>query len=237
METTVPTSPPEREPDPIADMTAAEAAELRGLFAGNAVVDHAEAALRSFGVEDGQPERTVTVEVLTPALLAEEEQRRRVEAREQGVSFEPIPANAKVAIVARVGGHLGGVWDTDADWMCTRADLLVAMLRSASDLAADGEAELLMPTPDVLAALDGRPDATYWTAPMGLRADQLRRGMLVDDFTFVGRRELVREVTDCDADDCVWGDSCTVVVVDGSEAVHFADWNPFVARIPCGGSL
>lgn len=156
--------------------------------------------------------RTVSLETLTPALLAEEEQRRRVEAREQGVSFEPIPAAAKVAVVARVNGLLGGVWDTDADWMATRADLLVAMLRSASDLAADGEAELLMPTPDVLAALDGRPDAQLLTAPVWVLAMDVTPGMLLAPESAAPQRQ-VTGMPKCTDPDCVYG-SCTVFVVD-----------------------
>lgn len=162
--------------------------------------------------------RTVSLETLTPALLAEEEQRRRVEAREQGVSFEPIPAKAKVVVVARINGLLGGVWDTDADWMATRADLLVAMLRSASDLAADGEAELLMPTPDVLAALDGRPDAQLLTAPVHVLALDIDPGMVLAP---LGRAEaLVSDRGPCTLVGCDEGASCVVLVVDGKRQHH-----------------
>jgi hypothetical protein len=181
-----------------------------------------------------EPERrTVSLEVLTPALLAEEEGRRRTEAAETGVSFEPIPAAAAVAVVARVDGLLCGVFDDDTGWRCKGPDLLAALLRSGRDLADDGDAELLMPTPDVLAALDGKPNDALWTSEITMRADQLEPGWAITNYAAEGAAAVVTAVDDqCQDETCPWHGTCIAVTAGGLEPLHVSTWSTFEVRIP-----
>lgn len=94
--------------------------------------------------------RTVSLEVLTDDL------RGLASAPETGAVL-PV---AVVGVVLRVDGEAVAVPEVDAEWRASYlrpADVLERLLRQARYYADDADdAELLMPGPDVLAALEGR---------------------------------------------------------------------------------
>lgn len=177
-------------------------------------LDEDRARLRELDAPAEPEKRTVSLETLTPALVDEEDARRRVEAREQEVSVELLPADAKVGVVLRVDGLLAAIVTTDSDWSM-RADaveLLEALLQDMRGYAVDGDARLLMPAPDVLAALDGRPDAQLLTAPVHVLAMDIKAGMLLAPESAAPQR-LVTGTPKCTDPECVYG-SCAVFIVD-----------------------
>jgi hypothetical protein len=182
--------------------------------------------------------RTVGLEVLTAEL-------RFV------YSAEPIPAEAKVAIVLRESGEPVLIADTDVPWTLgilgpvkALRGLLTEMISGKNRLEReDGRpVELLMPTPDVLAALAGHPvggytaalDMTYGTAPIG---SLLRTETAVDGAGDLVWQELTAR-TECPDDDCpaqregVQRADCRVVIIGGRGGEHVARWWPVSARVP-----
>lgn len=174
--------------------------------------------------------RTVSIEVLTDELrgLAEEHK-----------------TTARVGVVLRVGGEAVRVPEVDVTWGSRHrqpADVLAALLRQARHYTDEDEklavAELLMPTPDVLTALAGTTDATFWTAPITILAEHVQAGWrLVGEVDGTGETtEQVAAVADCDDASCHWHEDCKILTVDvhnlGVQPVHFAGWSSLTVRIP-----
>lgn len=171
--------------------------------------------------------RTVSLEVLTAEML------RFVPP---GTYTELLVATT-VGIVLRVSGEPVAVPETDVDWPREHrqpADVLAQMLQQARFYASDaGDGELLMPTPDVLAALSGSTGATFWTGPVPTRADAIEPGWLVLGFSGPDTEEPVdAKTSDCGAETCPWPGDCTALSIGGSEPIHFADWTTLTVRIP-----
>jgi hypothetical protein len=175
-----------------------------------------------------QPERrTVGLEVLTPELRAV-------------YCAEPIPAEAKVGVVLREHGAAVLIADTELPWTSrdyggvrTLRGLLTEMISGQSRLEReDGRpVELLMPTPDVLAALAGQPVGGY-PAAVSMRYNVVRPGWWVltekpGDDTW----ELVDDRQPCTTPGCDV-DACQVVTVRGRGQLHMVGWYPVLARIP-----
>lgn len=200
-----------------------------------------------------EPERrTVSLEVLTDQLRADEDDRRREAAHEaskmrvDGETEKPIllPAAARVGIVLRLDGEAVLVPETDGMWLASfrqPADVLAQLLRQARFYADDhDDAELLMPTPDVLAALAGTPDARLLTVPVHVLAMDIQAGMLLyatdDDGDGAETLELVTAADDCTGPDCVNGVVCAVLTVPGGgfedPVVHFNAYSRLQVRIP-----
>jgi hypothetical protein len=196
-----------------------------------------------------EPERrTVGLEVLTDELRTAENARRREDAREAnayGVGADAadlIPDTAVVGIVLHLDGEPVSVPDVDTNWAARfrrPPDLLAALLRQARFYADDHDgAELLMPTPDVLAALAGQPDARLLTAPVHVLAMDVQAGMLLhatnDDGDGAETLELVSAQRDCTDPECIHGAVCVVLAVDGYEDpdVHFNGYARLAVRIP-----
>lgn len=167
-----------------------------------------------------EPERrTVSLEVLTDEL------------REHAVHLAVTDharaelLAARVALVLRVNGHPVAVPDTEVPWTIgtpgepvkALRGLLSEMISGANRLEREGggKVDLLMPAPDVLAALDGRPDAQLLTAPVWVLAMDVTPGMLLAPEVDL-EQQLVTARPSCTRPDCVYG-SCAVIVVDGSE--------------------
>lgn len=174
----------------------------------------------------GEPERrTVGLEVLTPEL-------RKL--------FDIWGTRgALVGIVCRVNGEAVDVPEVQTLWEAPYrkpADVLAKMLTQArfyadGGIEGNGNAELLMPTPDVLAALAGQPVGGY-TAALNMRYNLLRPGWWVlterpGDDTW----DLVEDRTPCTTPGCVV-DTCQVVTVRGRGELHMVGWYPVLARIP-----
>lgn len=171
--------------------------------------------------------RTVSLEVLTDELLA-------LAAVEYVGTDADLLTRAKVGIVGRIGGRADAVTDVDRDWHASSgADVLANLIRQAQGRAFNASAELLMPTPDVLAALAGQPDLQPWTAPISVRALQVQVGWLAVDFTREGADDLVTAVGDCEDETCPWTGDCAPISC-GTEPVHFATWQGVTVRIPAG---
>lgn len=179
--------------------------------------------------------RTVSLEVLTPILVAAENARCIADA-DDPADIPTVPAGARVGIVLRLDDHVLAVPETDVPWAASGhrapADVLEVLLRQARFYADDHDgAELLMPTPDVLAVLDGSPDATFWTERIELQARFVRPGWLVVSLVTEDGEDLVTTATDCTDPDCVWHGDC-VMVAAGTEPVHFTNWSNVEVRIP-----
>lgn len=177
--------------------------------------------------------RTVSVEVLTPELLAE-----AWLTREDGT----------VGVVLRLDGALCDVDKTDEPWIERPAAVkLIDLLRHAEGVAASvidpsQAAELLMPGADVLAALAGQPVGSY-TAPVPSSYGVVQSGWFVGVETRLGDGSpghewlLVEDRRDCpDPRNCVvaGGDArtCAVVTVRGRGVQHIETWRPVYVRIP-----
>lgn len=182
-----------------------------------------------------EPQRTVSLELITREVR---------EAEPAMPDADPlkttwIPEHARVAIVLRAGGVFVAVTETDADWLRNHKPvaLLSRMLQQAGYYAADGGAELLMPTPDVLAALDGRPDAQLLTAPVWVLAMDVTPGMLLRPESAAPQR-LVTETPKCTDPECAY-DPCAVFVVaelpDGE--LHQSGYARTRVRIPVSVTL
>lgn len=193
-----------------------------------------------------EPERrTVGLEVLTDDLRATGNALFAARAAEIGEAKpETIPADAVVAVVIRQGA-LVEVFDTDAAWR--RVDKgqpvsilrdLLSMMPSANGLHGLPRTELLMPTPAVLAALAGTPDARLLSAPVHVLAMDIQAGMLLyatdDDGDGAETLELVSAERDCTDPECINGATCVVLTVDGHEDpdVHFNGYARIQVRIP-----
>lgn len=180
--------------------------------------------------------RTVSLEVINDelrALLRDETER----------------ANAHVGIVVRVDGRAVVVPDTDAPWRLVHNAWPIKILRGLLSEMISGRSRLehedgiatamLMPSPDVLAALDGRPDAQLLTAPVWVLAMDIKAGMLLrstdDDADGAETLELVTAERDCDDPECIHGATCIVLTVGGHEDpdVHFNGYSRVEVRIPC----
>jgi hypothetical protein len=186
--------------------------------------------------------RTVSLEVLTDELRAVG-------------SPEGVPADARIGVILRRGGKPVVVADTDTPWLAARhgdepvwvlRGLLSEMISGAARLRGDGkDVGLLMPTPDVLAALDGRPDATYWTAPIPVMHRDMQPGWQLISYADEGdtvpagteRQEPIEAIVDCtpEAADgvhaAVYAADCRVLTVDGTRC-HFDNWLTNLVRIP-----
>lgn len=176
--------------------------------------------------------RTVGLEVLTDEL------------RGMGEAENLVPASATVAVVLRLGDRIVGVPDVDTDWRSRSrwpADVLAALLRQARFYADDYDgAALLMPGPDVLAALQGKP-VGRWTAPVETRWGLVKPGFMAYIETWVDGQEsgawlLVEDRTDCTRPDCVVakgsGWSCAVTTVRGRGIQHLDAFRSVNVRIP-----
>jgi len=170
-----------------------------------------------------EPERrTVSLEVLTDEL------------REAAAEAED---DAKVGVVLRLNGEAVAVPEVDVPWGSRRKHpvaVLEAMLRQAQYYAADNPgAELSMPTPDVLAALDGRPNASFWTAPVPITCRWIEPGWTVVGYSGPGVEERVEAKSgDCGETDCPWPGDCTLLTIGDNKPAHFADWSTLTMRIP-----
>lgn len=118
-------------------------------------------------VEPQSERRTVSLEVLTDELRQLERARRLADTANAYFKHEPLDPAALVGVVLRVDGEATAVPDVDTDWLGVgqrrHKVAVLAQLLLQADYWADAttDAELLMPLPDVLAALDGRPDAEW----------------------------------------------------------------------------
>ena len=176
--------------------------------------------------------RTVSLEVLTDELRAV-------------YSAEPIPAEARVVVVLRESGEPVLVADTDVPWTQTDLSpvkalrgLLTEMISGKNRLEREQlvrNVELLMPTPDVLAALDGRPDAQFWTAPVPVRAEDVQEGWIAYGYSGPGTEEpITTKNTQCTDPACPWPGDCTALTIGADpKPQHFADWTLLDVRIPC----
>lgn len=189
--------------------------------------------------------RTVSLEVLTDELRAAGNGVFAARAAEFGDEPWVLPADATVAVVIRVAGtaELVEVFDTDATWrklaghddpMVVLRDLLqVVVGLHGGGLVGIPAAELLMPTPDVLAALDGTPDAQLWSVPVPVTARYVEEGWLVVGYSGPGMEERIEaKASDCDGDQCPWPGDCTQLTIGDSKPAHFADWTTLTVRIP-----
>lgn len=200
--------------------------------------------------------RTVGLEVLTDELRDGENARRIADAREaskfrvDGEQEKPdlLPGGARVGIVLRLDGEPVSVPETDAMWLAgfrEPPDVLEVLLRQARFYADDHEgAELLMPGPDVLAALAGQPVGNF-TAPIQLSYGKVRPGwwVLVDGDDGAEPRYLpVVSTSDCQDPGCPLvadgGDQqdCRVIAV-GGRLRHRLSWDAVYVRIPADTEL
>jgi hypothetical protein len=172
-----------------------------------------------------EPERrTVSLEVLTDEL-------RALAAREYTGASADLLANAKAAIVGRLNGRADAVTDVDTDWPYEGAASLSVLLHQAQGRAANAGADLLMPTPDVLAALDGRPDAQLLTAPVWVLAMDVTPGMLLTPESAAPPR-LVTEMPKCTDPECVYGSCAVFVVAELPGELHQSGYARTRVRIP-----
>lgn len=193
------------------------------------------ADLGRMGLMSEPEKRTVSVEVLTDEL-----RNPPLDPDIDPAATIWIPPHARVGIVLRADGVFVAVVETDADWIKKHGPvaLLTRLLQQAEHYARDGEATLVMPLPDVLAALDGRPDAQLLTAPVHVLAMDIKAGMLLrstdDDGDGAETLELVSAERDCDDAECIHGTSCVVLTVSGHEDpdVHFGGFGRIEVRIP-----
>jgi hypothetical protein len=169
--------------------------------------------------------RTVSLECLTG------------EHRNQGVELR----DGRVGIALRTGDQLVAVPEVDTMWSAadrSPADILAILLRQArmyaTGLHGDAGAELLMPDPSVLAALDGRPGATFWTAPVTVRAEDVQEGWIAVGYSGADVEEPVTgKTTQCKDPACPWPGDCTALTIgDDPKPQHFADWTLLDVRIP-----
>jgi hypothetical protein len=196
--------------------------------------------------------RTVSLEVLTNDLRWAENARRRDDAFEasklrvdgESVKADLLPPAAQVGIVLRLDGEAVSVPETDAMWLAgfrQPPDVLAAMLQQARFYADDHDgAEMLMPTPDVLATLAGQP-VGGWTATVESRWGLVKPGWLVLVETMVADERdsvwlLVEDRVECTRPDCpvAQGTSwaCAVTTIRGRGIQHLNAFNPCSVRIP-----
>lgn len=185
-------------------------------------------------------QRTVGLEVLTDELVAAENARRAEAAVDAGLprqGVDWVPDAARVGIVLRLDGEPVLVPETDALWVAgfrQPPDVLEALLRQARFYADDHDgAELLMPTPDVLAALAGQPVGSY-TGHVPVVYRNVQSGWLLsrvpDDDLVV---DLVTGNRACDDETCEnYRPDCVVVTVQGKAPEHQVAYMPVYARIP-----
>jgi hypothetical protein len=241
------------QPLPDTDIRGALADDLRRMGvmpAVDPVENPSELAPRIGPVPPPAEHRTVGLEVLTDELRAEENARRIADAREadrkrdDGEVSKPylLYAAATVGIVLRLDGRAVLVPETDATWVAhyrQPPDVLAAMLRQARHYADDHDgAELLMPGPDVLAALSGQPVGGFTaTVELTYRAVRPTWLVLVDVETAAGERDSVwQEVaatSRCGDLTCLGGQDCRVVA-SGGKLRHHLQWDPVHVRIPAG---
>ncbi len=202
-----------------------------GWTTDRAQVTCAECAGKLVDEQLAEPERrTVSLEVLTAELL------RFVSPH----TYTELLVATTVGIVLRVSGEPVAVPETDVDWPREHrqpADVLAQMLQQARFYASDaGDAELLMPTPDVLAALDDRPDAQLLTAPVWVLAMDVKPGhLLVGEVDGKEYLELVVAVEDCEDAGCINGATCVVLSIEQgvfTEPSHSNGYSRTEVRIP-----
>lgn len=192
---------------------------------------------RPYGQGPEPEHRTVSLELATDEL-------RELAVRLARSDIRQEMAAAKVVVVLRFGGQPVAVPDTDVPWATGPAGepvkalrgLLSEMIRGKNQLERDEKVpvELLMPTPDVLAALDGRPTAGFWSAPVPVTARHVQKGWLVVGYSGDGMEERVEEKDpECGAADCPWPGDCTQLTIGDDKPQHFADWTTLTVRLPC----
>lgn len=179
------------------------------------------------------PEHTVGLEVLDEQLLQLAADGKAREMRELAREPQPLPEGTRVGVVIRVGGKAVEVPDVDTDWthIRTRTGVLAELLIQAA-YKCGRDMQPKMPTPDVLATLDGTPDATFWTADVQLRADQVAGGWLIIGWASEGDAALVTDIDECADQTCSWHACCTVITAGGAEPVHTPDFSDVTVRIP-----
>jgi hypothetical protein len=171
--------------------------------------------------------RTVSLEVLTDEL-------RALAAQEYVGANAVLLADAKVGIVGRIDERADAVTDVDTDWIGSGAEVFASLMRQAQGRAEGSGAELLMPTPDVLAGLDGHPDATFWTAPVPVRAEDVQKGWISYGYSGPGVEEpITMKNKECKDPACPWPGDCTALTIGADpKPQHFADWTLLDVRIP-----
>lgn len=181
---------------------------------------------------------TISLEVLTPPLRAIANAVRRQDMR--------IPDSATVAIVKRLGLEPVAVPEVDAEWRSVwnhePTDILARLLRQARMYAdAEPDTEVLMPGPDVLAALAGRPVGGY-TAAVPSRYDVVQPGwfVLVEVRTAAGEQDfvwlLVEDTRACDDRECP-RPGCAILTVRGQGIRHHVGDFPVGVRIPASTAV
>jgi hypothetical protein len=186
----------------------------------NSTVDHPAAPV--------EPERrTVSLECLTTELRTPP-----VDPDIDPAKTIWIPDHARVGLVLRTGGQFT-VAETDADWVRKHdgPELLSRMLQQAEHYARNGDAELLMPMPDVLAALDGRPDAQLLTAPVWVLALDIEPEMILTPIAGAPHR-VTAPPAGCTKPGCKEGASCVVLPLDGGGEQHQSGYARTRVRIP-----
>jgi hypothetical protein len=149
-----------------------------------------------------------------------------------------------VGIVCRVDDEAIDVPEVQSLWEASYrkpADVLARMLVQARHYAdggieGNGGAELLMPGPDVLAALEGKPVGRY-TGPVPSSWGVVERGWLAMVDVDLGDRRDVHWLTvegrrGCDRDDCIVGEYCEVITLTGRGVQHLPSYHPVSVRIP-----
>lgn len=187
-----------------------------------------------------QPERrTVSLEVLTDELREAENLRRRLACDESPFPVEPVlvPENARVGVIIRRTDGRVSIPDVDTDWSDRYpypASVLGRLLEQARfHVSPEMGDELLMPTPDVLAALDGR-DPGLWTGWVPVVYRHVQPGwqvMTMPPPPSDPTPELVANTASCDVDGCENGVDCVVLTLPSGK-VHMTSWRSVHVRIP-----
>lgn len=187
-----------------------------------------------------EPERrTVSLELATDEL-------RELAVRLARSNIREEMAAAKVVVVLRFGGQPVAVPDTDVPWATGAAGdpvkalrgLLSEMIRGKNQLERDEgtTVELLMPGADVLAALDGRPDAQLLTAPVWVLAMDIEQGMLLAPLDSFELHRVTGPPVACGVADCKEGASCVVVLFEGGRQ-HQSGYARTRVRVPASVTL
>jgi hypothetical protein len=179
--------------------------------------------------------RTVSLEVLTAELRTLANAEREAEAAQfRRDDPDLVPASACVGVIFRVNASATGVPYVDTDWSYELpAHGFASLLKQAQGIADQDAAELLMPTPDVLAALDGRPDAQLLTAPVHVLARDVEPGMLLAPVGGEALYAVTSAPVPCARADCKEGASCVVVLFEGGRQ-HQSGYARTRVRIPVG---
>ncbi|MET7395570.1 hypothetical protein ABZS66_18980 [Dactylosporangium sp. NPDC005572] len=194
-------------------------------------------------VEPAPGRRTVSLEVLTAELRALANAERAAEAaRFNRDDADLVGEHARAGIVSRVGGRAVGVPYVDTDWVYeSGAHGFASLVKQAQGIADQDGADLLMPTPDVLAVLAGETDVRLLTAPVHVLAMDVTVGMwLVGEIAGTEHLELVVGTPKCGLLNCEHGVACKVLTIaDGVFEVsrHVAGYARTEVRIPAAAAV